>query len=109
MSIDDPHLLMQKFSFSFHVFTRSSAWVVSQLKLTPKAFINLSPGFEHRENPGEPNKKIVKTPKGFGSWRTLSALLLISIANPGLTLRSNRWAELANAFGVNSNCDTTSA
>jgi len=40
---------------------------------TPKAFANFSPGFEHRENPGD---SILKNPdqtlKGLGGWRTLS-------------------------------------
>jgi hypothetical protein len=54
---------------------------VSRFELTPKAFANFSPGFEQRENPGEPNKKTL-TLKGFGSWRTLSAFLFISITNP---------------------------
>ena len=42
--------------------TRNSLWandgnsyrnpVVHQFEITPKAFANFSPGFEHRENPG---------------------------------------------------------
>ena len=32
--------------------------VVHQFEITPKAFANFSPGFEHRENPGTPNWKL---------------------------------------------------
>jgi hypothetical protein len=69
---------------------------------TPKAFANLSPGFEHRENPGirRPNKK-----------QTLKALGLCGVTLSGLNrgdcrysqgcrLCSNPGLKLANAFGV---------
>jgi len=45
--------------------------VVHQFKITPEAFANFSPGFEHRENPGT-QFGIDQTMKGFGGWRTLS-------------------------------------
>ena len=44
-----------------------------QLKIiTPKAFANSSPGFEHRENPGYKILSRVATLKGLDGWRTLS-------------------------------------
>ena len=48
---------------------------------TPKAFANVSPGFEQRENPGNFTGNS-STLKGFGSWQTLSAFPCYFIANP---------------------------
>jgi hypothetical protein len=47
------------------ILSSGSVWI------TPKAFANFSPGFEHRENPGLQNENF-STLKGFGGWRTLS-------------------------------------
>ena len=66
---------------------------------TPKAFANFSPGFEHRENPGN-NFKSRSTLKGLGDWRTLSGFKHFDVPIPGLSLRSNPGLKLANAFGV---------
>jgi len=46
-----------------------------QFENTPKAFANLSPGFERSENPGVTSTKVVPTLKGFGDWRTLSGFI----------------------------------
>jgi hypothetical protein len=51
---------LAKWCLSFELTPKALAnWCLS-LKLTPKALANWSPGFEHRENPGKSNKKIVK-------------------------------------------------
>ena len=68
--------------------------------LTPKAFANFSPGFEQRENPGEPEKKSL-TLKGSAVGERFQRSRLISIANPGLSLRSNRGAEISERLRRN--------
>ena len=40
-------------------------------KNTPEAFANFSPGFEHRENPGDLIPNCDETLKGLCGWRTL--------------------------------------
>src|ERR1043165_4568519 len=69
---------------------------------TPKAFANLSPRFEQRENPGL-SINICSTLKGFALPQTLSGLNRFLNAIPGLSLRSNPGLKLANGFGVISN------
>jgi len=49
---------------------------------TPKAFANFSPGFEHRENPGNAIQEKDLTLKGFGKRRTLSGLSDIKSSDP---------------------------
>jgi hypothetical protein len=65
---------------------------MSQFELTPKALANFSPGFERSENPGVVSYRVV-TLQGFANRRTLSGLNVILIHYPGLSLRSNHWAE----------------
>jgi len=45
---------------------------------TPKALANASPGLERSDNPGECKQQKDRTLKGFGDWRTLSGLKLLS-------------------------------
>jgi len=67
---------------------------------TPKAFANLSPGFERSENPGVCTDDELKPCKGLAVGELLQGLILIFISIPGLLLRSNPGLKLANAFGV---------
>ena len=63
----------------------------SNLMNTPKAFANSSPGFEHRENPGDIISNRDPTLKGLGDWRTLFRVqLLITFGNPGLSYAQPR-------------------
>jgi len=59
----------------FEIYAEGLANTPKALADTPKALANWSPGFEHRENPGNFPQEIRPTLKGFGSWRTLSAFL----------------------------------
>ena len=68
-----------------------------QFEITPKAFANFSPGFEVQTRTlGNTEQNSESTLKGFLSRRTLSGLnrLLVPVF-PGLSLRSNRWAEIS--------------
>ncbi len=56
---------------------------------TPKAFANFSPGFEHRENPGNVISTDDETLKRFVERGTLSGLSATFKTVPGLSLRSN--------------------
>jgi len=55
---------------------------------------------ERQRQPWVSKLSFVLTLKGFGDWRTLSGLMLLCIADPGFSLRSNPGLKLANAFGV---------
>ena len=68
---------------------------------TPKALANFSPGFEHRENPGNKFSNRHQTLKGLDGWQTLSGLNDYLISDPRVVAeRSNPGLKLANAFGV---------
>jgi len=68
---------------------------VHQFEIMPKAFANFSPGFEHRENPGT-QFRIVTNPEGVRRLANpFRVQFLFNILIPGLSLRSNAWAEIS--------------
>jgi hypothetical protein len=64
---------------------------VRQFEITPKAFANFSPGFEHRENPGN-KQKYASTLKGFVLRGTLSGLVAFLNDDPRVLAALEPWA-----------------
>ena len=68
---------------------------------TPKAFANLSPGFERSENPGVCERKIKLNPERVRRLANPFRVgMYFRFELPRLSLRSNLGLKLANAFGV---------
>jgi len=65
-----------------------------KLNETPKAFANLSPGFEERE-PWVCDIKRIQTLKGFANCVTLSGLLLVYPTDPQGCRKLQPWAEIS--------------
>jgi len=68
---------------------------------TPKAFANVSPGFEAKRRTLGYDLRSDGTLKGFGGWRTLSGLRrILAIDTQGCRCAPTAGLKLANAFGV---------
>ena len=68
---------------------------------TPKAFANLSPGFERSENLGVCETKIKLNPERVRRLANPFGVgMYLRFEIPRLSLRSNLGLKLANAFGV---------
>ena len=79
-----------------------------QVELTPKVLANFSPGLERSDNLGLANKNKIRNPERvLPTAEPFQGLIRFQLSSPGLSLRSNRGLELANAFGVNSYHITT--
>ena len=66
---------------------------------TPKAFANISPGFEHRENLGH-DSNYDQTLKGFGSRQPFQGSRIFMFWSQGCRCAPTAGLKLANAFGV---------
>jgi hypothetical protein len=86
------------------------------LQFTPKALANWSPGFEHRENPGDFTgnslnpERVRQLANAFSVPNSLNREPRVVAIAPtaGLKLANafgvNQLLKIANTFGVNSNC-----
>jgi len=79
---------------------------VMQFELTPKALANFSPGFEERE-PWEPSHQRGSNPERVRQPRNPFRVERFVWFDTRVVASSNPGLKLANAFGVNSNCITT--
>jgi hypothetical protein len=80
---------------------------VTQLNVTPKALANWSPGFEHRETPGDFTGNSLNPEKGSAVGERFQRSQLSQSRIQGCRYAPTAGLKLANAFGVNSNGDTT--
>jgi len=62
---------------------------------TPKALANFSPGLERQRQPRVAIQIQAKPWKGSPTYKPFQGLIVIFVRYPGLSLRSNRWAEIS--------------
>jgi hypothetical protein len=83
-------------------FTPEAFANFSLAEFTPEAFANFSPGFEHRENPGELHRKNRSNPARVRQLaNAFSVPVLFQSRTQGCRCAPTAGLKLANAFGVN--------
>jgi hypothetical protein len=80
---------------------RAAQSINRKWEITPKAFANVSPGFELARTLGINSRIATLTLKGFDGWRNpFGVVKIFNIRSQGCRFASNPGLKLANAFGV---------
>jgi len=74
--------------------TEVRRWVLVQFEIRRRRWLISAQGSSLREPWGHHINDVL-TLKGFANRQTLSGFACFRIHNPGLSLRSNRWAEIS--------------